>query len=183
MPELSATLLYATRDADSVSVRVELAYPGLAPWPTEYKFRSGVDLLAVNVAGFILEKAARIEALLARAAEFEAAVGQDVYPLLTDPPAPHPLLEAVLERVTASYEAVAVEVRVVFKPTGESFVKAFTAFDPAGLTREALRARLAELDEVAARLESLNAVVPALDPMRGVDLVAWARAGAPVPQE
>lgn len=180
--------LTATRDADSVSVRVELAFPGLAPWQTEYKFRDGAALLAANVAGFILDKAATIEGLLARAAELDHAVGLDVCPLLSDatPPEPHPLVDVILDRVTRSYEQVTLDLRCVHRATGAVVPRQEAFTHPDQMTRAALQQRLAQVldtaDRLAERLDTLAAVAPALEPMRGVDLVAWARAGAPVPE-
>lgn len=176
---LTATLQSVETNADSADVSVRLEYPGMAPETRPYKFRSGADLLAANVAAFILATADRVEALVARGLELRAMVGQDCYLLLNGEA--DASLEAVLQDVAVTYDAVTLSVRVTHRPTGRQVIKGVGPFtDAEQMTADALRVQLAA---EGTRLASLNDIVPAVLLLTGVDLVAWARAGAPVPGE
>jgi hypothetical protein len=178
---ITATLQRVDTTGDSAEVWVTLEYPGLSPETRPYKFRSGDDLLAANVAAFVLAAADRIEALVARGLELREAVGQDCYALLSDDPAPqpHPTLDVVLQDVAVTYDAVTLAVRVTHRASGRTVVKGLPPFsDAAQLSRSALQALFAT---EAPRLAGLNEIVPNVLALQGVDLVAWARAGAPVP--
>jgi len=171
---LRATLQHTFSTGDAVEIYVLLEYPGLLPQTRVLKYRRGEDLLAVNIGPFVLAEAERLEALLARAEEFEQVVGQDVVLLLSDDeePQPSPIMEVVLERVQKTFDVVTLEVRVLHRPTGQSVVKSLLFATVETMSRASLQALLTA---EGSRLAALHEMIPYVDALRGIDLVAWAR--------
>lgn len=171
---LVATLLDAdfTTDVAEAVLTVRFEHDGMEPMDRRFAFRRAADLSLDAVRSWIGDEVARIEGLVARAAEFEKAIGADVCRMLDDSGNEDAEIAVTLLGVGKTYDAVTLDLEILLRKTEATSRQSRVFAEPGQMSRQALQALVAA---EKARMTGLVAMRPIIDPLVGTDLATLPR--------